>query len=127
MARASLDYTASARATGQGFNPDLPIAGYYRTQLRSGAVFVGIRIWHGPPLDPVTREELDRSWRWNALANDRDIDLDRVWPKCADSPIDAAEYAYLTSLEAWGREHAPNSPQANPNQPINLMTAPPPF
>lgn len=126
MTRARLNYTDRVPAVSAvpGFNPDIPIAGFYKMRLRSGAVFVGIRIWFGPPLDPVTREELDRSLRWQALANDRDIDLSRVWPKCADMPIDAGEYAYLTSLEQWGREHAPNSPQANPNQPINLLTAP---
>ena len=126
MTRAHLNYTdrVAVVSTVPGFNPDVPVAGHYRHRLRSGAVFVGVKIWFGQPLDPVTFEPLDRSLRWCAAVNGRPVELERVWPRCADAPIDAAEYAYLTSLEQWGRERAPNSPQANPNQPINLLTAP---
>lgn len=127
MARAHLDYGACQAATSKGFNPDQPIEGYYRFKLRSGAVPVGVHIWFGQPLDPVTREPLDRSLRWQAMVNDRDIDIDRVWPACADAPIDAREYAYLTSTEKWARENAPDAPQANPNKRINMLTAPTPF
>lgn len=127
MARAVLNYAGIVPATGQGFNPDQPIEGYYRFKLRRGAVPVGVRVWFGQPLDPVTREPLDRSLRWQAMVNDRDIDIGRVWPACADAPIDAQEYTYLASTEKWAREHASDAPQANPNQRINMLTAPTPF
>jgi hypothetical protein len=110
-----------------GYDPDAPIAGFYRMRLRSGAVYVGVRVWFGAPLDPVTGEEMDRSHRWQATVNGETIDLGRVWPKCAADPIGQAEHDHLASLHAWGRQHAPDSPQANPMQRINPLTAPTPF
>ena len=128
MSRAPLIYD-KVRTSGafNGFDPDTPNAGTYRMRLRSGAVHVGIRIWYGAPLDPLTGEEMDRSHRWQATANGAHIDLDRAWPKCAADPIDQAEHDYLASLQAWAAEHAPASPQANPTQRINPLTAPTPF
>lgn len=101
-----------------------PTAGYFRHRLRSGAVYVGIHIWFGPPHDPVTGEEMDRGWRWQAQCNGRPIEIDSVWPECARTEITEAEYAYLTRLQAWGEAHAPNSPEANPRQKINWLTVP---
>ena len=123
MTRDRLDYAAPASAaTFEGFDPDVPVPGFYRTRLRSGGVRVGVRIWFGPPKDPVTGEELDRSPRWQAEVNGKYIDLDRVWPSCARDPIDAREYAYLTKLQAWGEEHAPDSPQADPTRRVDLLS-----
>ncbi len=110
-----------------GHDPDSPVAGYYRMRLRSGGIYVGIRIWYGPPLDPVDGTELDRSYRWQATANGQEIPMDRVWPKCADDGIDKAEHDYLKATQAWAQQHAPDSPQANPTQRINPLTAPTPF
>lgn len=128
MSRALIDYTAR-RDTGpyQGFDADVPVSGHYRIRLRSGAVYVGVRIWFGAPLDPVDGSELDRAPRWQAVANEESIPLPRVWPKCADEPIDAGEYRYLCGVNAWAKENAPDSPQANPMQRINPLTAPTPF
>jgi hypothetical protein len=111
----------------EGFDPDTPIAGLYRARLVQGGVYVGVRIWFGPPHDPVTGEQLDRSWRWQATANGELIPLDRVWPRYADKRIDQAEYDYLVAMQRWGEAHAPDSPQANPRRKINLLTAPLPF
>lgn len=128
MTRAPLRYTDAAPARGfAGHNPDQPVAGHYRTRLRSGAVPVGIRIWFGAPLDPVTGEEMDRSHRWQALANDRPIDLDRVWPRCAGEPITASEYAYLVAQQRWGEANAPDAPQADPTRRVDPLTAPIPL
>lgn len=129
MSRAPLVYgiRQSVARTFDGHDADQPVAGHYRMRLRSGGVFVGIRIWYGAPLDPVTGEELDRSPRWQATANGKPIDLDRAWPRCADSPITEDEHDYLAALQAWGQQHAPNSPHANPTQRINPLTAPTPF
>ena len=131
MSRVAIDYTAPRQTLGlrfSGHNPDAPVAaGYYRMRLRSGGVFVGIRIWHGAPLDPIDGTELDRSHRWQATANNEMIPLDRAWPKCADEPISRAEHDYLAATQAWGRQYAPTSPQANPMQRINPLTAPTPF
>lgn len=106
---------------------DEPVPGYYRMRLRKGGMHVAVRIWHGPPNDPVTGEELDRSWRFQAEINGRYAEIDRVWPSCAGEPIDEAEARYLTERQRWGEENAPDSPQANPMKRVNLLTAPLPF
>jgi hypothetical protein len=41
--------------------------------------------------------------------------------------IDQAEYEYMLALAAHAAEHAPNSPIANPKDPIRLKTLPPLF
>jgi hypothetical protein len=109
----------------QGYGVSVePVAGFYRSKLRSGAHPVGIKIWHGPPLDPDTGEEMDRGHRWQAHCNDSYIEIDRVWPQCGGDPIGRAEYVYLTAMQSWGKQHAPDSPQAKPDRAINLLTAP---
>lgn len=128
MSRAHIIYgltMPSTRATG--FNPDEPVEGYYRMRLRFGGVQVGIRIWYGPPLDPVTGEEMDRGWRWQATANGHPADLERVWPRCAGDPVDQAEHDYLVSLQRWGEQHAPESAIADPTQRVDLNRAPLPI
>jgi len=129
VSREALDYSArhAPRAPAAGFDVDQPIAGFYRMKLVSGAVYSGIRIWFGPPHDPETGDEMDRSHRWQAERNGNPIDLERAWPKCAADPIDEAEYRHLTATEAWGKAHAPTSPQANPSRRIDLLTAPLPL
>lgn len=129
MTRSARPYAAGAASerTFEGFNTDIPVEGYYRMKLRSGGVLVGIRVWYGAPLDPVTGEELDRGWRWQALANGEPIDLERVWPVCAADPVDEREYQFLTQRQAWARENSPDHPIANPTRRIDPMTAPPPF
>jgi hypothetical protein len=101
-----------------------PMPGFYRTRLRSGGVYVGVRIWFGPPLDPDTGEEMDRGHRWQADCNGRYIEIDRVWPQCGGDPIDDDEYLHLSALQSWGESHAPDSPQAKPYMKIDLLTAP---
>ncbi len=127
--RAMLDYTANRaiKRTFAGHDPDQPVAGLFRMRLRTGGVFVGVRIWFGAPHDPVTGEEMDRSHRWQAEANERPTALDRAWPKCAGEPIGREEYAYLVAQQRWGEVNAPDSPQANPAKRINPLTAPTPF
>lgn len=127
MARERLDYSHRSDVQAIGFDPDTPIAGYYRMRLRSGGALCGVRIWHGAPNDPVTGEELDRSHRWQAHVNGGSINLDRVWPKCADEPVDEAEYHYLCTVHEWAKANAPDSPQANPMKRINPLTSPTPF
>lgn len=122
--RERLDYSARRDAKADGFDPDQPIAGFYRMRLRSGAAYCGIRIWHGAPLDPVTGEELDRSHRWQAQVNGAAIELERVWPKCAASPIDADEYRHLCAVQDWARDHAPTSPLANPHRRADPLSSP---
>lgn len=100
---------AAVPAGMAGFDPDVPTAGFYRMRLRSGGAFVGVRIWYGQPLDPDTREPMDRSLRFQAEINGRYAELDRVWPGCARDPIDEAEYRHLIKVQKWANQHAPGS------------------
>ncbi|MDF0543368.1 hypothetical protein PX699_13500 [Sphingobium sp. H39-3-25] len=127
MSRERVDYSELRDVQATGLNPDEPVSGYYRMRLKMGGAFVGVRIWYGAPLDPETGDEMDRSWRWQALVNDGPVLLERVWPKCGSDPVDQSEYEYLCEVHKWAKRHAPNSPQANPMQRINPLTAPTPF
>lgn len=126
VSRHQIDYTArrALDRTYSGFDPDKPIAGFYRMRLRSGAAPCGIRIWYGPPLDPVTSEELDRSHRWQAQANGEYIDLERVWPQCARERIDQGEYHHLCAVKTWAQENAPKSPLADPRRKADPLDTP---
>lgn len=41
--------------------------------------------------------------------------------------IDASEHAFLVERAAWARIHDPDSPEANPERPINIGALPPAF
>jgi hypothetical protein len=127
MTRSSTPYARGAdwkAPDGYGFNPDIPVAGYYKSRLRAGGIAVGIRIWFGAPLDPVTGEEMDRGHRWQAEANGKYMELEYVWPKCADSPCDKNEYNYLCNLRAWGERVDPTGPVANPTKRLDHLSTP---
>lgn len=91
---------APARA-GQDISQ--PVAGFFRFKLGGGSVAGGVRIWFGPPHDPVTGEELDRSWRWQAHFNGEPVDFDRVWPACTGEPITQIDYSRLCARTEWAR------------------------
>lgn len=118
VTRMPTDYTARTSATAVQGAADVsqPVAGYFRMRLVSGGVLVGIRIWHGPPFDPDTGEEMDRSWRWQAMANGEPISFDRVWPACTGEPITYAEYDRLCARCHWAKQHAPDSAYADPTR-----------
>lgn len=94
-----------------------PRAGYFRHRLSSGSVAVGVRIYFDQPIDPVTGERLDRSWRWQADVNGEPFaDFDRIWPGCTGEPISEAEYRTYCQRQAWAREHVPDSAYAMPGK-----------
>ena len=93
----------------------LPVAGFYRYRLSGGAVRGAVRIYYGPPRDPVTGEELDRSWRWMAELNGEPVgDFDRVWPVCIGAPIAESLYRRYCRRLVWARSHASDSAYADP-------------
>lgn len=104
-----------------------PAEGHYRTKLRGGGVMVGVRIWFGPPADPVTGEELDRSWRWQAEANGEYVEIDDVWPVCAKQPISEADYYEYRAKQRWAQKHAPASAYADPRRRNDPLTSLLPF
>lgn len=99
-----------------------PVEGYFRHKLRSGGVYGGIRIWYGAPLDPVTGEELDRSWRWQAQFNGMLVEFDQVWPVCAGDPISEAEYQTYCTRQRWAEQNAPASAYADPRKRVDLLS-----
>lgn len=113
MSRACIDYGEHrAFAPRSGIDVSAPVAGFYRFRLASGTITGGVRIYYGPPLDPVTGEELDRSWRWQADFNGEPIDFDRVWPACTGEPITEIDYRRFCARQEWARRHAPDSAYA---------------
>lgn len=102
---------------------DTPVAGFYKVRLARGAVWSPLRIWFGPPHDPLTGEELDRSPRWQALCRGEEIDVWRVWPYAGRFPIDAATYAYMMDLAEWAKS-APDAPEHKPRERVDLNRLP---
>ena len=125
MSRAEIIYAAKRepQTYAIGFDADCPVAGYYKMRLRSGGAFCAIRIWHGAPRDPIDGTILDRSLRWQATCNGTPIDLERVWPKCADKGIEEAEARHLVALQRWGRD-AGHADLADPMRRINPLKSP---
>lgn len=115
------------RYAGMAPVTDEPVAGYYRAKLVRGGPWVAVRIWHGSPRDPVTGEEMDRSWRWQAERNGEPCEVWRVWPYCAGEPINKAEHDYLLQLRDWAVQHAPEAPEAAPKSRIEFNRLPVPF
>lgn len=115
----------------QPINPNLPVAGFYKRRLVKGGPWTGVKIWFGQPADPWTGELLDRSPRWQSQVGTDDVKGEAetidLWTWVAGHPIDEKEYRYLLRLTDWAVKNAPEAPEANPRQPINLLTAPLPF
>lgn len=116
-----------APQTGAGIDVTEPVAGFYRTRLAGRSVAVGVRLHFGPPIDPVTGEVLDRSWRWRCDVNGEPYGyFERVWPVCAGDPITEAEYENYCARQRWAREQAPNSAYAEPGRkydPLSMSEA----
>lgn len=124
MTRAHLDYSeARAAQAFDGLDVTTPAAGFFKIKLSRETVLRAVRIWHGPPADPVTGELLDRSWRWQAELDDGAlVDFDRAWPACAKDPIDEAEWKRCKARTDWAREHAADSAYAERGVKIDLLS-----
>jgi hypothetical protein len=103
-----------AVAVAGAVDVETPVAGFFRIRLGAGTIAVGVRIFNGPPADPVTGERLDRSYRWQAIADDGELlDWDRVWPACAKNPITEADFKARQARRTWAEQAAPDSSYAN--------------
>jgi len=113
--------------------------GWYKWHRRDH-VPVPVRIWFGPPFDPDTGEELDRSWRWQVLVNGQTLEayaasrhrepaeqLERIWPRCAGtggpSAEDRKEYDFLIATIEHARQHDGFSPFASRTGRVDLLSA----
>jgi hypothetical protein len=108
----------------------VPRAGFFRTRLTNGGIYVGVMIWHGCPV--IAGERQDRGLRWciavNGRTTSRDgelLDVFERWPFVCGEPISHREYAFMKRRRRWAREHAPEHPAAKPFEPINLRKLPP--
>lgn len=106
---------------------DQPIAGHYSVRLVKRGPLLPLRIWFGPPFDPVTREPLDRSYDWRAELIGDQVSVWRFWPYCAASRISETEYRFMLSDRAWLLEHQPSSPEADPRARVDIADLPVPF
>ena len=109
------------------FSTDHPIAGFYRFRMHGGAVWGVVKVWYGPPRDPVTGEEMDRSLRWQASFNGEPMDIERAWPVCAKHPASERDYRIACQRQTWAQEHAPETSYADPHRKHDLLSGPMPF
>jgi hypothetical protein len=108
--------------------PDQPVAGYYKRRLVKNGPWIPVRIWFSAPTDPhQPGETLDRSPRWQAELDGREIGIWDVWPACSGHPIDEAEFRYMIATAAHARKHEPHMPEADPDRSIDLNRLPPLF
>lgn len=124
MTRMHVDY-AAARAEAKlppGIDVTTPVVGFYRFRPHGAAVRGGVRVFYGPPRDPHTGEEMDRSWRWQAEFDGEYIDFERVWPVCAGDPISEADYRTYCARKRWAEQHAPESAYADRTKRIDPLS-----
>jgi len=100
---------------------DRPRAGFFRTRLIRGGIFVGVRFWTE-----------GRDWRVEIdgrTTRDDGFPLDplEVWPYCAGQEITEREFHFLARRRQWAQEHAPEHPAADPGEPVDLSKLPPRF
>lgn len=121
----------TGRFAGEAPRPvDRPRPGFFRLRLVKGGPYVPARLWIGPPLDPETREPLDRSHRpmvqiADFPATDHPDRVERVW--LYGETISAERFQAMRVRAAWARLHQPDAPIANPLAPVDVSTMRPPF
>lgn len=110
-------------------------AGFYRFERR-GHVPVPVRAWFGPPADPNTGEQLERSWRWqfefaglaletyaHHVGFEAESILAAFWPASRDNTITRSEYEFLLDTAAWARANDPASPFSSARGKVDLLSA----
>ena len=107
---------------------DRPVPGLYRLRLAKDAPWSPVRVWDDAERDPETGELLEDE-NFRCLVNGVEVNphhyAERI--NCFGETIDEVEYQYLLSLNEWAADHAPESPEANPLEGVDINTAPPIF
>ena len=108
---------------------DVPVEGFYRTQLVRRGLNVGVRFYFDA--DGYMRVEVDGRTHKVLKQDDGSVvevllDPLEVWPWCCGAPIPEREFNFLARRREWAKEHAPDHPAANPREPIDLNKLPPP-
>lgn len=115
----------------RGDEPDLhnddPQAGFYRTRLVRGGIFVGVRVWMHQEIDPETGELCDDE-RLRAEINGIEVeDVAESWSRFCDQPITEDEFDYLEQRRVWSLYYAPDDPAANPRRAVDWRKILPEF
>lgn len=106
---------------------------YYRARLVSGGPYVGVQVWHGPPL--IDGEEQDRSPRWQCLVGTEKTARAILMGDAVPIEVDGAllrslegipqhEYEFLVAHAGWAETNAPQHPHATPRRKIDLKNLP---
>lgn len=111
----------SWRDINQGRSLDNMTPGFYKMSLAKGAPDVGAIIFLPCPMDPFYGFPMDRPRHLCAMINGREVDVWQIGTRAAER-ITQAEYEYLIADRAWAKQHAPDTPEANPYKAIT--TAP---
>lgn len=102
--------------------PDMPQCGFYKRKLVMGGPFVAARIWREPYIDEFGQETDQEILR--CVVGGKVKDPYQEWVRLSMNPIRAAEYEFMTSDASHARVWRPDSPQANPDKPIDLRQSP---
>lgn len=102
---------------------------FFRVKYTRGGAPCGLKVWFGPPADPVTGELLDRSPRWQVHFNGKEFDEPERFllhfepdgtPVIVGEIITESEYSYLTALHEYAINHDATMPEADVTKPVNL-------
>ena len=111
---------------------DQPVPGFYRMKRTKGGVWVPVLIWRpcrctiGGEEDHAWRPECDRYPPLRALIDSQEsVDPLPLWTWL--HPIAESEYRFLVDDHAWARQNAPNLPEADPKQAVDLDAIEPLF
>lgn len=109
-------------------NLNRPEIGFWMIKLvRNGPEVPASIQWERTEYEPGNSENrMERSAILTARIAGEIVPWERVW-HTKGRRITAQEYAYRVADHKWAREHAPEEPTANPDKPINLLTAKLPF
>mgnify|MGYP001359652975 CR=1 FL=1 len=107
---------------------DMPAPGFYCVRLAKGGVQVAARIWVEEERDPETGELLSDQRFFSEIDGEPPQPISGTnpwgWPWW---PIFEAQYRFLVDDAAHCRRYLPDSPKANPAQPVRLAELPPLF
>ena len=106
---------------------DRPVSGLYRLRLVKSGPWCAVRIWDSAERDEAG--DLLEDECFHMLLNGREVDPFRFAERvnCFGELVTQAEYEYLLATGEWARTYAPDSPEAKPNESVDLGKAPPIF
>ena len=100
---------------------DLLVPGYFKMRLVKGGPEVAVHLRHGPAIDPVTGETLDRSFMWSVWVNGREDPKQDPWRVHEyGRRIGKRMHDHMVAVAHWAENQAPGLPEANPRRRVDL-------